>query len=539
MEKAEPLAILRQVSGANQPETRPLVVTTGTDELVIGRDEASDWRLTDPRVSRTHAVVTVVGEQVMLRDAGSRHGTAVNDRRLEPGQDVPITGGDRIRFGAVQCSVQRGGSVITATRGTDDPTRVSVVPRTTVGGLAQERLAALMEASKRLARADSPQSVGLVLVETVLTLPECSRVGVLRPIADDEYELIASSESAGEELHPSHSMLRKAAAGELVQLTAESQVPRGAQSIISMGVRSAVCVPIHVSGSVMSLLYLDTRRDETEADADTVAFCDALSAVAGLAFERIEAQEADSRRQRIELDLRSARDAQRMLFPPNRGTAPGVGYVFESVPGRFVGGDLFDLFELDRARTAFFLGDALGKGAGAGVLMVAAQSLLRGLLESGCELAHAISQTNASLALRTESDKFVTLLAGIWDTQARTLDVVDAGHGMLLLRRGPTLDRVKLEGGLPLGIDRATSYSVERFELPQGARAVAFSDGVTEQTCVGGTQFGIDRVAQCLQQSQSAEDDVLRIIDAVTKHAASGFDDDLTVASIELLPQRG
>lgn len=534
MDGEQPIVIIRQVAAMPGAQDSRFAIMPAMDRVVVGRSEDADWCLNDPRTSRRHAAFRVLGSTVVLRDLGSRHGTAVNGVQLQSNEEFPIGPGDRIRFGAAECTVHGGGSVVSTPTIHDDPSHVSVVAPAQVGGLARARLSALIDASKRLVKAASRAQVAELLIDSVTALPECARAGVLRPIGEDDYELIAAA--GGDSLTPSRSLLREAANGHLAQLSGENTVGNAAYSIVEMGVRSAVCVPVHVGTSVDSVLYVDTRGNERAIDADTIAFCDAAGAIAGLAIERVAAEESEARRQRVELDLRSARDAQRMLFPEHAGEAAGVSYVFESIPGRFVGGDLFDLFPIDEHRTAFFLGDAVGKGAGAGVLMVTVQTLLRNLLESGSELSDAMARTNASLALRSEADKFVTLLAGIWDAQAGTVELADAGHGLVLLDRGDGFQQTELNGNIPLGISTSTTYGIETLVIDTSSRLVAFSDGVTEQPDAAGEQFGVDRILGCLDHSSTSPDDVTRLIDAVRTHARADFSDDLTVASLTFAP---
>jgi hypothetical protein len=83
------------------------------------------------------------------------------------------------------------------------------------------------------------------------------------------------------------------------------------------------------------------------------------------------------RHRQLQDDLNAARRAQELLSPPKQGRHGSVSYRFESIPGRVVAGDLFDVFPLDESRTAFFLGDVSGKGVGAAMLMAACQSQLR------------------------------------------------------------------------------------------------------------------------------------------------------------------
>ncbi len=531
MMEQPPLAILRPVGHDAGAVDAPLVVTAGSDRIVVGRSEQADWRLSDPRVSRQHALITVIGRAVLLRDLGSRHGTIVNGNRLAAGGETALGRGDTVQFGGVRCIVHHRESLLSTHTIADDPAKVSIVSRESVGGLERTRLEALIDAAKRLAGAASRAEAASVLLRSVAALPECRRACVFQPIGPDDYELVASA-SAGETLTPSRSLLREASRGNLAQIMVDNTPDTRSHSIIQMQVQSAVCVPIRVANETDCLLYVDTREGERAIDSDAIAFCDAAAAITGLAIERILADTMADRQRQIELDLRSARDAQRMLFPAPRGTADGLEYVFQSTPGRYVGGDLFDLFPLSGGRTAFFLGDAAGKGAGAGVLMVSTQTLLRNLLEAGQSLAEALTRTNRGLVLRSEADKFVTLIAGVWDPAAGVLEMVDAGHGMVLLNRGDGFNAVRIAGDIPLGINASTEYVSGPISVGGAARIVVYSDGVAEQPDFAGEQFGAARIQACLRQATCPEEDVGGIVQAVRDHAKAAFSDDLTIASI-------
>jgi pSer/pThr/pTyr-binding forkhead associated (FHA) protein len=75
----------------------------GGPEATIGRDPQVDFVLTDPRVSRSHAIVRVVGQELVLEDHGSTSGTAVNGRRVS--DPTPLAVGDRVRVGATELAV--------------------------------------------------------------------------------------------------------------------------------------------------------------------------------------------------------------------------------------------------------------------------------------------------------------------------------------------------------------------------------------------------------------------------------------------------
>lgn len=66
--------------------------------IVLGRSEKSDLRIDDPSITRRHARLHL-GERMEIEDLGSVNGTRVRDRRLEPGQRVPIFRGEAFRLG--------------------------------------------------------------------------------------------------------------------------------------------------------------------------------------------------------------------------------------------------------------------------------------------------------------------------------------------------------------------------------------------------------------------------------------------------------
>lgn len=73
-------------------------VTLGA-RCLIGRHEACDLRLVDPRVSSEHASVHWVGDRWELRDLASRNGTWIGDRRCAAGERVELVAGARFSLG--------------------------------------------------------------------------------------------------------------------------------------------------------------------------------------------------------------------------------------------------------------------------------------------------------------------------------------------------------------------------------------------------------------------------------------------------------
>jgi hypothetical protein len=73
---------------------------TPGSRCLVGRHAACDLRIDDPRVSAEHASIRWVGDHWELRDLGSRNGTFVGGRRLDPSERVPLAAGATFKLGA-------------------------------------------------------------------------------------------------------------------------------------------------------------------------------------------------------------------------------------------------------------------------------------------------------------------------------------------------------------------------------------------------------------------------------------------------------
>jgi predicted component of type VI protein secretion system len=67
--------------------------------IVLGRRHDCDLRIPLPTVSRKHCQLSFNKDSVKLRDLGSRGGTFLNDKPVEPEKDIPVKAGDCIRIG--------------------------------------------------------------------------------------------------------------------------------------------------------------------------------------------------------------------------------------------------------------------------------------------------------------------------------------------------------------------------------------------------------------------------------------------------------
>lgn len=80
------------------------------DKIVIGRILSADFRIDDPRVSRIHALIEVRGENILLTDLASTHGTFVNGQKIVESR---LKFGDTLKLGTLSVKVSKGSGQVT------------------------------------------------------------------------------------------------------------------------------------------------------------------------------------------------------------------------------------------------------------------------------------------------------------------------------------------------------------------------------------------------------------------------------------------
>lgn len=518
------------------PELPPIEIPPGK-AVRLGRAVECDVVLTDPTISRKHCVVGSHGDRWFITDAGSRAGTLVNALQIPPNQPAPIEPGDLVSLGPWLFRVNIGAQAPIAMHTIDDSTGpatyVETIGESQLGGMAQQRLAALLDYAAELNRATSEEELAQTLLRCAIAGSGLTRAALVRSLDSGEsVEVVARMDAMGRPdvaFGISRSLVREAAAGRIARLTARMAADV-AVSIADMGINSALAVPIQVDAAVVSILYLDARGGESRVRADAADFCLALARLAGLAYANLRRDQLEARRRELEAELAAAREAQELIIPVG-GSRAGVAYSIAMHPGSFVAGDLFDVIELPGGRLAVCIGDVTGHGVGAGILMAAAQSHLNAALRYTSDPAKAVAAASAYLNAHAATNRFVSLWVGVFDAAAGSLAYVDAGHGhwmMLDPDAGPLV--IDSAGGPPLGVDPDFPYAPETVALKPGGGVLLYSDGMIEQRAPGGEMFGRDRLRAALVDGMH---DPAMLLKAVIHHAGGpSLDDDATAAMI-------
>jgi phosphoserine phosphatase RsbU/P len=233
-------------------------------------------------------------------------------------------------------------------------------------------------------------------------------------------------------------------------------------------------------------------------------------------------------RRRLEEEMVQAAQVQRDLIPAFPPELPGAELAAYFRPARTVSGDFVDWLVHDNTLT-FTLGDVMGKGMAAALLMATTLATLRATSRMLCPaeaLATAAQTLGPDLA---RSERFVTLFLGRLDLVHRTLTYTNAGHGLGFVRRKDGTVCVFEPLALPLGLTFFDDAFHERtLQLYPGDILVVYSDGVLDACAEGGLTDLV--MAGALAGATGADDAIRRILKLV--QPPDDLPDDLTLVAL-------
>ncbi|HEY1653812.1 MAG TPA: PP2C family protein-serine/threonine phosphatase [Candidatus Tumulicola sp.] len=256
-----------------------------------------------------------------------------------------------------------------------------------------------------------------------------------------------------------------------------------------------------------------------------------FKAIGALTSEDASARDFDLAAERIQSAL------LRVTIPKMDGLDIGV----HAEPARLVGGDYIDVFALDGDCLLFGLGDASGKSLAAALNALMLRYLVRGLVQAlGFDQLEAIlrhTNTVVSDDLK-DTDHFITLVLGTFDTASGRLKIANAGHEPpLVLRANAPGVQVVETHDIVLGIDPYVRYAAEETTLLAGDKAVIYTDGLTEASNSHGELFTAERLREDLlaHRDAGAQDLADRLFAAVKAYAGENMRDDATILVLHRL----
>lgn len=314
------------------------------------------------------------------------------------------------------------------------------------------------------------------------------------------------------------------------------QLATGADQLERVGVRAVV--PMLVQNATKGLMLLGEKlRGDNYAKGD-LEFVYSMGNLAIISVENARLFKETLEKQRLEDELKIAREIQQGLLPQVLPEIPGFDISAINVSSKQVGGDYYDFVQRSESEYVFAIGDVSGKGAPAALLMANVQAALRALAPMDYSLPEATARINDLTFMNTAGDKFITFFWGVLDAATRKLRYVNAGHNPpFLIRANGSIERLS-SGGLILGIMKTTTpYEEGTVILRQGDMLFLYTDGVSEAMNAQGEDFTEERLEEAVKKaSAQSSSEIIRQVKSEVEAYEGGApqSDDITMVVVKV-----
>jgi len=211
----------------------------------------------------------------------------------------------------------------------------------------------------------------------------------------------------------------------------------------------------------------------------------------------------------VDREISTGAEIQSQLLPDYCPIIHGIDLAAHCRPALQLGGDYYDFMCLktnisekrkEKSRWAFVIGDVMGKGIPAGLLMTMLRGMLRAEVLTGLPPDRILHDLN-QLAINDldQSHRFVTLFYSDYDPRTRKLRFANAAHNPPLLWKNSDQKIIKLDAeGFVLGLQKDAEYHCGEIKLNENDLVLYYTDGVIDTSNSLVQRFDEERLIKTL-----------------------------------------
>lgn len=300
--------------------------------------------------------------------------------------------------------------------------------------------------------------------------------------------------------------------------------------------RSFIAGPLFSSRQQLMGIIYATKTYLYGFDIEDVSLLEGFANQAAIALENVNLLEISIKKERLEQELKIARDVQLKLLPQSTPKIKGFDLDSYFITAYEVGGDYFDFIQFGDGHHGIVIGDVSGKGTSAAFYMAEFKGVIQTLAKTFSNPKELACQANQIFYSHIERRLFVSAIVGKYIPNKKVFQFIRAGHNPILYCSNQNSAPIFIQPrGLAIGLDSGKKFDdiiqLESIHLKSGDAFVIFTDGLPEARNENGEEFGEERLCQVfhnlydLNAGQIKE----RVLDEIMKFVGeTPLHDDLT-----------
>jgi sigma-B regulation protein RsbU (phosphoserine phosphatase) len=304
---------------------------------------------------------------------------------------------------------------------------------------------------------------------------------------------------------------------------------------------SMIGVPlISSNGNPLGILFA-AKSHSFGFDPDDMAMLEAYANQAVIALDNAYLLKNSLERERLEEELRIARNVQQRLLPQEIPKFKNIHIESLTITAYEVGGDYYDFLSLPDNHIGFIIGDVSGKGTSAAFYMAEAKGIIQSLSKTYRSPKEILIHANEILYGSLERKSFITLLMASIDRKNKKIHLARAGHCPLIHYRSSEKRAYLLQSeGIGIGLDKGPIFhhtlKEESFSYHKNDIFTFYTDGLSEARNKNNEEFGEQRLCDmiCQNANQSVTNLKETILDSFLSFLnGKNLEDDLTLLLVK------
>lgn len=302
-----------------------------------------------------------------------------------------------------------------------------------------------------------------------------------------------------------------------------------------------IVIPVTDKDESIAYVLIGDIEEEGEGMSPIIKhlrYVQTLSNVIIVAIENKRLFKESLRQEAIKKEMELASRMQTMLIPKHEQLPSNENvrmYAFYH-PHYDVGGDYYDVIQLNENEIGFCIADVSGKGISAAILMSNFQANLQALFSDEISFELLLQKLNRRVMKSAKGEKFITLFIAKYNYIKKELNYVNAGHNPPLLYKSLSNEILHLKNGaIGMGmLDELPFVEVQTIKMDERSKLFCYTDGLVELLNETGIVFGTEKLEAELKNQDSIEENVHNIIknQGILEGNASIFDD-ISILSAE------
>ncbi|MEP5613179.1 MAG: GAF domain-containing SpoIIE family protein phosphatase [Cyclobacteriaceae bacterium] len=304
--------------------------------------------------------------------------------------------------------------------------------------------------------------------------------------------------------------------------------------------KSIIALPIHVQQKQIGFIVMLNEVPEA-FNREMVNIITTFVNQTSISLENLSLIKESLENERYKEQLKIAKNVQKSLLPGKIDIGSNFEIDAFAMAADEVGGDYYDIIEIEKDKFGLIIADVSGKGTSAAFQMAQMKGVFHSLASQKISSAQFITQANIALSNCLEKTSFITATYFDIDSSKKTIEFSRAGHCPTLMFCSNTNETNYLQSdGMGLGIVRNSSYAKyvhsTTLSYNEGDTMLLYTDGITEAKNEKGEQFGDDRLRDSFHSH--AKKAPTQIKEALKRDLASftgelPIDDDYTMVVVK------